>query len=84
MPLYEEDVLDQKLCDKAQVLAGREYRHLRALMMTGATDEIAMATQRLRQELPQEMAEDFSFENLMRAMQKDVARASEMDIAIEA
>ena len=82
--LLEDEVMEQKMCDKAQVLAGREYRHLRALMMTNAASEIAEAKQRLRQELPEEMAEDANFESLIRAMQRDVARASELDIAIEA
>jgi hypothetical protein len=83
--MFLDDTLEeQKLCDKAQAVAGREYRQLRALMLTGDASDIASAEARLRNELPEEMANDLSFERLLRAMEREVARVSEQDIAIEA
>lgn len=85
MGFMSDDTLqDQWLCDKAQAVAGREYRQLRALMLTGPVSEVARAREKLRDELPPELSNDASFQKLLQAMSRDVMRVAEQDILAEA
>lgn len=80
MIFMDEDLTEQKLRDKAQAVAGREYRQLRAQMLTGQESEIFVASARLREELPPELANDLSFQRLLNAMQREVRHVAEKDI----
>ena len=76
----DELLEERRLLDRAQALAGREYRQLRALMLTGQPTEIAQAEARLRQELPPEFSNDVGFERLLRIMRREVNRITEADL----
>ena len=76
----DELLEERRLLDRAQALAGREYRQLRALMLTGQPTEIAQAEARLRQELPSEFSNDVGFERLLRIMRREVNRITEVDL----
>jgi hypothetical protein len=80
LAVYEDDLTEQRLRDKAQAVAGREYRQLRAQMLTGQDEEIRLAAMRLREELPPDLANDVSFQRLLNALQREVLRVAEQDI----
>lgn len=77
---FIHDMESQRLRDRAQALAGREYRHLRALMLIGDTAPLAQAMKRLRQELPSEMTDDVSFQRLLNTMQREISLVSEQEL----
>lgn len=82
--MIEEMLDDQRLCDKAQAVAGREYRQLRALMLTGPVSDISVAREKLRNELPPELSNDIVFQRLLRCMSREVTRVAEQDLLEEA
>ncbi|MBY0356344.1 MAG: hypothetical protein K2Q12_11550 [Rickettsiales bacterium] len=73
----------QRMLDRAQAVAGREYRMLRALMLVGDQAELDEAKARFFAALPAEITEGSGFKDVCDAMRVEAERMAERDLFME-